>query len=121
MSFIQYLLFSIGLVYLITLILNGIAFIIARSIKNTYFVFFVFALIFGLFLIIPNWLPRNRNLIFIGAFTPFFLIINPHVWFMESGAFTTFKYHELSTVGIWSLMLLVIGTLSIKKFKKQDI
>lgn len=33
MSFVQYLFFSVGLVYLITLLFNGIAFIIARSIK----------------------------------------------------------------------------------------
>lgn len=121
MSFIQYLFSSIGIIYASTLLFTGISFIIARPIKNTYFVFFVFAIIFGLFLIGPRILPKNSNLIFIGAFTPFFLIINPHAWFMESGAFTTFKYHELVTVGIWSLILLVLGELSIKNFKRQDI
>lgn len=121
MSFIQYLFFSIGIVYVSTLLFTGISFIIARAIKNTYFVFYVFAIIFCLFLIGPNWLPRNSNLIFIGGFTPFFLIINPFVWFMESGAFTTFKYYELATVGIWTALLSILGILSIKKFKKQDI
>lgn len=121
MSFVQYLFFSIGLVYLITLLFNGIAFIIARSIKNTYFAFFVFAIIFGLFLIVPGMVPRYSISIFIGGFTPFFLIINPHMWFMESGAFTTFKYHELATVGIWALVLLALGVLSINRFKRQDI
>lgn len=121
MSFIQYLFFSIGIVYVSTLLFTGISFIIARAIKNTYFVFYVFAIIFSLFLIGPNWLPRNSNLIFIGGFTPFFLIINPFVWFMESGAFTTFKYYELATVGIWTALLSILGILSIKKFKKQDI
>lgn len=121
MSFIKYMIFSIGLIYLITLIFNGIAFVLAIHVKNTYFSFFIFAIIFGLFLIVPNFLPRNSNLIFMGAFTPFFLILNPHVWFMESGAFTTFKYYELITVSIWFLILLVLGMLSIKKFKRQDI
>ena len=121
MSFIQYLLFSIVLVYLITLLFNGIAFIIARAIKNTYFAFFVFAIIFGLFLTVPGMAPRDSITIFIGGFTPFFLIINPHMWFMESGAFTTFKHYELATVGIWALVLLALGVLSINKFKRQDI
>ena len=121
MSFVQYLFFSVGLVYLIALLFNGIAFIIARSIKNTYFAFFVFAIIFGLFLIVPGMAPRDSITIFIGGFTPFFLIINPHMWFMESGAFTTFKYYELATVAIWSLALLALGALSINRFKRQDI
>lgn len=121
MSFIQFLFLGIGLIYIITLLFNGIVFIIARAIKNTYFAFFVFAIIFGLFLITPNMLPRNSSLIFTGGFTPFFLVMNPHVWFMESGALITFKYYELITVGIWSLVLLVLSILSIKKFKRQDI
>lgn len=43
------------------------------------------------------------------------------MWFMESGAFTTFKYYELATVAIWSLVLLALGALSINRFKGQDI
>ncbi|NLV89549.1 MAG: ABC transporter permease subunit [Tissierellia bacterium] len=121
MSFVQFLFFTIGLVYSITLLFNGIIFIIARAIKNTYFAFFVFAIIFGLFLILPRLAPNSSNTIFIGAFTPYFLILNPHVWFMEGGAFATFKYHEIVTLVIWALMIWVLSILSIKRFKRQDI
>lgn len=121
MSFVQYLFSSIGLIYASVLLFTGITFIISRAIKNSYIVFFVFAIIFGLFLIIPDIFSRNSNIIFIGGFTPFFLIMNPFRWFMESDAFTTFKYYELTTVGIWLILLLILGSLSVKKFKKQDI
>lgn len=121
MSFIQYLFSSIGLIYACILIFTGITFIIARAIKNSYIVFFIFAIVFGLAILIPSMIPTNSNAIFIGGFTPFYLIINPFIWFMEGGAFFTFKYYELLTVGIWSVSLLVLSVLSIKIFKKQDI
>lgn len=121
MSFIQYLFSCVGLVYISTLLFTGITFLITRLAKNTYIVFFLFAIIFGLFLAVPSLLPRNSNVIFIGAFTPFYLVMNPFKWFMESGAFTTFKYYELITIGIWSVLLSVFSALSIKKFKRLDI
>jgi hypothetical protein len=121
MSFVQYLFASIGLVYASMWLFTGVTFIIARYIKNTYIVFFAFAIIFGLFLLVPGMLSRDSNIVFIGSFTPFILITNPFMWFMESGAFTTFKYYELATVGIWSVLLLVLSILSIKRFKRQDI
>ena len=69
MSFVQYLFFGIGLIYAITLLFTGIAFIIARAIKNNYIVFFVFAIIFGLALT-TSIAPTNSNAIFI-KFYPF--------------------------------------------------
>lgn len=121
MSFIQYLFSCVGLVYISTLIFTGITFLITRATKNTYIAFFLFAIIFGLFLAVPSFIPRSSNVIFIGAFTPFYLVMNPFKWFMESGAFTTFKYYELITVSIWLVLLSIFSALSIKKFKKQDI
>ena len=47
--------------------------------------------------------------------------MNPFIWFMEGGAFYTFKYYELFTVGIWIILLLALSILSIKRFKRQDI
>ncbi len=120
MSFVQYLFSGIGLIYAITLLFTGIAFIIARAIKNNYIVFFVFAIIFGL-AHLTSLAPTNSNAIFIKSFTPFWLVMNPFIWFMESGAFSTFKYYELFTVGIWLILLLIFSALSIKRFKKQDI
>ena len=120
MSFVQYLFSGIGLIYVITLLFTGIVFIIARAIRNNYIVFFIFTIIFGLALI-TSIAPTNSNAIFIKSFTPFWLIMNSFLWFMESGAFSTFKYYELLTVGIWVVLLLIFSFLSIKRFKKQDI
>lgn len=121
MSFIQYLFCSIGLLYICSLLFTVITFVIARFIKNNYIVFSIFAIIFGLTLIIPSIVPTGSNVIFLGGFTPFFLIMNPFLWFMESGAFTTFKYYEIITVGIWSVMLLAFSMICIKGFRRQDI
>lgn len=120
MSFVQYLFSGIGLIYAITLLFTGIVFVIARAIRNNYIVFFIFAIIFGLALT-TSIAPTNSNAIFIKSFTPFWLVMNPFIWFMEGGAFSTFKYYELFTVGIWVVLLLIFSILSIKRFKKQDI
>lgn len=121
MSFIQYLLLGIGVIYICSLIFNGIAFIISRLVKNSYIVFFIFAILFGLALVLPGATPTHSKLIFLGSFTPFMLIMNSFVWFMESGAFTIFKYYELITLTIWSVIIIGFSGLSIKSFKKQDI
>jgi ABC-type transport system involved in multi-copper enzyme maturation permease subunit len=121
MSFKQYLFLSILVIYASMMLFTGIAFILARAIKNNYIGFFVFAIVFGLFLAVPNMIPRNTNLIFIGGFTPFFLIMNPNIWFMENEALVTFKYYELSTISIWTVLLLILSVLSVKRFKRQDI
>lgn len=120
MSFVQYLFSGIGLIYPITLLFTGIVFVIARAIRNNYIVFFIFAIIFGLALT-TSIAPTNSNAIFIKSFTPFWLVMNPFIWFMEGGAFYTFKYYELFTVGIWIILLLALSILSIKRFKRQDI
>ncbi|KNF08405.1 ABC-2 family transporter protein [Gottschalkia purinilytica] len=121
MSFIQYLFCGIGLIYICTLIFTGITFVISKFIKNSYIAFFIFFIVFGTLLSIPSMLATDSNTIFMGSFTPFILIINSSQWFMESGAFSTFKYYEAITVGTWSVSLIILSSLCIKRFKKQDI
>lgn len=119
-SFVQFLFFAIGLVYICALIFTGITFIISKFVRNSYIVFFIFIMIFGIGLF-PSIAPKSSNAIFISGFTPFFLVVNPHVWFMESGAFTTFKYYELITIVIWSVMAILLSLFCIRGFKRQDI
>lgn len=121
MSFLQYLLWSVGLIYICALLFTGITFLIASFVKNSYIVFFLFVIIFGIILLLPEMASRDSNIIFATVFTPFSLILNPHVWFMKSGAFTTFKYYELITVTTWFVLVLVFASLRIRKFNKQDI
>lgn len=120
MSFAKYLLYCIGLVYACEMLFTLITFIIASFIKNSYIVFFTFAIILGIFLIIPGIIPANSNAIFVAHFTPFVLILNSFVWFMEK-EITTFKYYEIITIVVWSAILLTLCGLCTRRFKKQNL
>ncbi|WP_291567378.1 MULTISPECIES: ABC transporter permease subunit [unclassified Clostridium] len=121
MSFAQYLFFSIGIVYICELLFAGITFVISKFIKNSYVVFFIFAIIFGGSILIPGFMPASSNAIFITGFTPFCLILNPFLWFMGNGVSTVFKYYGIITVCVWSVLLIILCTLCIKKFKRESI
>ncbi|WP_461615085.1 hypothetical protein [Clostridium sp. Marseille-QA1073] len=121
MSFAQYLLSAIGVVYICELLFAGITFVISKFIKNSYIVFFIFTIIFGGSILIPGFMPTSSNAIFITGFTPFCLILNPSLWFMGNGVSTVFKYYEIITVGVWSVLLIILCTLCIKRFKRESI
>ena len=121
MSFAQYLISSIILVYICGILFTVITFILSIFIKNSYISFFTFGILFGLILLVPNMMPSSNNLIFLSVFTPFSLILNPQNWFMGKDSFSIFKYYEIITIGAWSLLLFITGKLSAKKFKKEDI
>lgn len=121
MTFIQYLICGIVIVYILTFLFTGITFVISRYMKNSYIVFFIFATVFAGALVLPSFLPTDSSAIFIGGFTPFILSMNSSFWFMESGAFATFKYYELIIVLMWTTIMIISNILSIKSFKKIDI
>lgn len=121
MSFAQYLFSAIGVVYICELLFAGITFVISKIIKNSYIVFFIFVIIFGGSILIPGFMPTSSNAIFITGFTPFCLILNPFLWFMGNGSSTVFKYYEIITVGVWSILLIILCTLCIKRFKRESI
>ncbi|MBZ9633295.1 hypothetical protein [Clostridium sp. FP1] len=121
MSFAKYLFYCIGLVYLCEILFTCITFIISSFIKNSYIVFFAFAIIFGIALVIPGVMPVNSNAVFLAYVTPFALISNPFLWFMEKGPFATFKYYEVITIAVWLVILLTICGICIRRFKKQNL
>ncbi|MGK0468758.1 hypothetical protein [Clostridium sp.] len=121
MSFLKYLFYCIGLVYACEILFTCITFIISSFIKNSYIVFFTFAIIFGIFLIIPGVMLRDSNAIFAAYFTPFVLISNSCLWFMEKGPFATFKYYEVITIAVWLGVLLTICWICTRRFKKQNL
>lgn len=121
MSFIQYLFAVIAIVYVCEIIFMAIAFCIATIIKNNYIVFAVFALILCMSYMLPGLMPRSSNIMFATSFSPFILVLNPHLLFMEKGAFSTFKYYEVITDGVWSALMACLCALSAKKFQKTDI
>lgn len=121
LTFIEYLLMSIALVYICQLLFTAIAFIIAYLVRNSYLVFFIFGLVSGACLVSSQFIPADSLFIFLPSFTPFLLIMNSFVWFMESSVFTTFKYYEISTAAIWTVLLFLSCSLCIRRFKKQNI
>lgn len=120
-SFIQYLISSIVLIYICGILFIMITFVLSIFTKNSYISFFAFGILFGLILLIPDLMPRSNNLIFLSGFTPFHLVLNPQIWFTGRGIFTIFKYYEITIVGVWGLLLLMVGKISAKRFFKEDI
>ncbi|MCB2341635.1 hypothetical protein [Clostridium estertheticum] len=121
MSFIKYLFCCIGLVYVCEILFACITFIISNFIRSSYIVFFIFAITFGIAIIISGLIPVDSNAVFIGQFTPFVLILHSQQWFMEKGPFATFKYYEVFTIVAWSIILLSICGICMRKFRKQNL
>jgi hypothetical protein len=121
MNFIEYLALGITFIYILIWIFTEISFFISRYIKNSYIVFFTFVIVFSAALVIPKFIPKNTNAVFIGVFTPVLLSMNSSYWFMESGAFTTFKNYELITVMLWMILTAALSILAVKTFRKSDI
>ena len=120
MSFLAFLLCSMMVVSFCMLLFSAITFVISTFIKNSYIVFFVFALLFGVCLLLPGIVPTSSNAIFIMGMTPFALILNPHMWFMGMNDLFIYKYSEAFTIGFWILLTLLLCLLCIKRFKKAE-
>lgn len=121
MSILKYLVAVIFVVYILEIIFSGITFILASFIKNTYIVFGTFLLIVGSGILLPVFIPAKFNIVIASVYTPFTLILNPSWWFMMKGMLQTNKYYEIITLLTWSIGILIIGMLCIKKFKRESI
>ncbi|MGG3890967.1 hypothetical protein [Metabacillus fastidiosus] len=119
-SFIAYLFLVTALLYVCQLFFSAITFIIAMFIRNSYFVFIMFGIIFGCGLLLPSIASLDSNLIFISMLTPFTLILNPNIWFIGGNAFYG-QYYEINTTAVWTVLLFILCIGSIKIFRKQNI
>ncbi|MPQ43914.1 ABC transporter permease subunit [Clostridium tarantellae] len=120
-SFIQYLLLTIGVIYACELIFLLVTFSISCFVKNTYLVFAIFFIIFGIVFLLPEAIGVNNILVFLTVFTPFNLIMMPSNLFSLSGILNDFKYYEVYTLIIWTIALIVLTYILIKRFKKQNL
>lgn len=121
LSLSAYLLLGIGLLFICMLLLSVFSFCISVWLKNSYVTFIFFATIFIGLLTFPGYIPGSTNLIFLAGFNLSILLLSPHQWWMGSSGLTMFKYYELSTVIVWSIIYTIICFLSLKRFRKQDI
>ncbi|MGL5244987.1 MAG: hypothetical protein ACRC7R_07450, partial [Sarcina sp.] len=120
-SFIQYLLLTIGVIYVCELLFSLVTFSISYFVRNTYLVFAVFFIIWGLIFLLPEAIGVNNPLVFLTVFTPFNLIMMPSNLFSLSGILNSFKYYEAYTLIIWTITLIVLTYILIKRFKKQNL
>lgn len=116
----EYLIWIIILIYIAILIFIGIAFVVARFIKNSYVSFVVCCILNGLGLILPSLMPASNKLFIYTTFTPFTLVYNLSARFMQN-SFTNFKYYELMTLSIWLIISGYSIFYAIKSFKKCSI
>ncbi|SDI32794.1 hypothetical protein SAMN05192534_1355 [Alteribacillus persepolensis] len=121
LSFIEYLGLFVVCIVLAQLLFMILTVVLSIFIKNSYIVFFIFAIILGIGIWMPSIISLDQNMIFAIHFTPFTLILNPHIWFMGNGAFTFFAYYELVTVGVWIVILGIFMSLSTYFFKRQSL
>jgi hypothetical protein len=116
----EYFMLIIILIYISIFIFIGIAFVVARFIKNSYVSFVICCILNGFGLILPSLIPASSKLFIYATLTPFTLAFNLSGRFMQN-SLTNFKYYELITVSIWIIALSYFIYYSIKSFKKCNI
>lgn len=120
-SFIEYFLLGILLIFLLQMLFTLITFVLSLWIKNSYVVFIVFAILFGLGLLVPGEVPKNSILSLYSAFNPSSLVLGSRKWWMESGAFTSFQYYETITISSWLALFIFASWFSMKKFHTRNL
>ncbi|HAQ07427.1 MAG TPA: hypothetical protein DCR24_07885 [Bacillus bacterium] len=121
LSFIQYFWLGILIIFVLQVLFTLITFVLSLWMKNSYVVFIVFAILFGLGLLVPGEMPKDSVLSLYTTFNPSSLVLGSKKWWMESGAFTTFKYYEIITVCVWVTGFILAGWFSMKKFHTRNL
>ena len=88
--------------------------------KNSYLVIFIFFIVFGMSLIGPQIISKSSVLLIYSCYNVFQLILSPHMWFMDMGPLMM-KNYEAITLATNILVVYIGTTLTIKRFKKEDI
>ncbi|MFC7370750.1 hypothetical protein ACFQPF_03580 [Fictibacillus iocasae] len=120
-SFIEYFLLGILLIFLLQVLFTVITFVLSLWMKNSYVVFIVFAILFGLGVLVPAEMPNDSVLSLYSTFNPSALVLGSKKWWMESGAFTSFKYYGIMTVSTWLALFIFAAWFSMKKFHTRNL
>lgn len=121
LNFKEYFILSIVVVFVISVIFAGIAFVISCLLKSSYKSFFIFFIVFGAIFIIPSIFSKSSSFLHFSYYNVFILALNPHTWFMEAGVFMTAKNYELMTLLTNGIIVMILGALSIRRFKREEI
>lgn len=121
LTFIEYLLLGLAFILILQLLFTLITFVLSIWVRNSYFVFIIFAVAFELGLLLPGKMPMDSNLSLYTVFNPSSLVLGSKKWWMESGAFTPFKYFEVITVSLWLSVFILAVWFSMKKFHQRNL
>lgn len=119
-TFLQYLLATVLLAILLIILFTFITVILARWIRNSYLVFFIFLSLFGSIFAIQGLFSSEQVALILSFFTPVNLVLNSFIWFMYQ-PLTVSAYFEVITVGAWLLLVLAITFICQKSFQKCDL
>lgn len=120
LSFGQYLALEAGAMLALLLLFCAIAFILSVHMTNSYVVFAAFALLTGLSLLLPGWIPGSSPLRLIAGFNPFILVLHFDRLLMEAGSLT-FRHYERILFAVWTPLLALGLYASLKRFYRQNI
>lgn len=121
LSFLDFLLLSISLVYVCLLLFSAMTFVISVFLKNSYFTFFLFAVFFAISYMMTSFMPTSSMLILITGFNLSTLVMNPHMFFMGNRGMMIFQHYEIITISAWTIIAIALCIFSFKRFKKQEI
>ncbi|MGL4849990.1 MAG: hypothetical protein ACRC28_13900 [Clostridium sp.] len=121
LSFKEYLISSIVVVFLISFIFSAITFIIASICKNSYRTFFIFFILFGVAFLMPSWISEESKFLIWSHYNVFILSLNPHMWFREAGLFLTKEHYEIIVIFTNMIVVGVLSCICVKRFKKENI
>ncbi|MCM3781401.1 hypothetical protein M3231_00290 [Neobacillus mesonae] len=121
MSFIQYLVLVIMIFMIAQLMFSVMAFIISIFVRNSYFVFAVFSIVFGVTIAWRSFIPPDSIFILASVFNPFHMLLEAEFMFMGQSIFRTYKWYEIVTLISWSALLAMGAAFSMHKFRKQGL
>lgn len=111
----------IALVFVVLLLFSGLTFALSVTVKNSYITFFLVAALFVLLWLLPSFMPKSANLLFVSAYTLPTLLLAVSSSFMGSSGLILFENFEWMTVSCWTVITIVVCYMSYKRFIKIDI
>lgn len=120
-SLLTYFLMSMALFFLCMLLFSLFTFSISVLVKNSYFTFILFGILFISLYLVPGFIPNSTNLMLMAGYTLSSLVLNPLQWWMGSSGLTMFKNYEWMTITVWTIILIALCGFSYRRFARQDI
>ncbi|MBB4824426.1 multisubunit Na+/H+ antiporter MnhC subunit [Sporosarcina luteola] len=121
LSFAQFLLGVIGVLFVSVLLISALTFSISLFIKNSYVSFFVTAASFILLYMLPSFMPHSSNWLFVAGYTVPTLVMAIPGLFMGSSGLIFFRNFEWATICSWTAITMGVLMMTYRRFVKSDI